>query len=218
MVSRTAVNAQVSKKARAGPRRASVPATKTTPRRTPAAKRRPPAGEPTADALAATISARLATENDPPAAANGKPAERTVMGLTVVAEHPVTNLPNAPFRYQMLELSDGTKLVECLDCPQITAERGEMVLHRRAAHGASTPAPRKRGAGHAAALPEHIGALSLYEVVDILRTYTGLGDYIERIQAERDAAREKAMAVDRKYTRLIRALEKAGLSVKVEDD
>lgn len=140
-------------------------------------------------------------EPDRPAAHNGSP---------VVKEELISALPHgkAPFRFTRLHLANGQQAFGCRDCLATTDTRGQILLHRNEAHGARNgKKPPKlthvdkstvvdlvlppRGDQPA---PSNPMEMTFSELLALLPSIAAMGDLIDRLEEERDAALKAADA------------------------
>lgn len=150
------------------------------------------------------FQAPLMTE---PAAEPERPVEHN--GIPVVREEALANLPNAPFRITKLHLSDGTQAHACRECLFTADTRGEVMLHRNQMHGAKygkkrpkvefpeekdlfDPVLPPRGEVPA---PSNPLEMTVGEFLALAPTLAAMGDLIDRLEEERDAARAERDAV-----------------------
>lgn len=139
-----------------------------------------------------------------------------VNGVRVVGEAYVFNLPHVPLRgYTLLTLEDGTTLFRCRDCkPDVTGSRGDLMAHRNKLHGARVG---KRSSTRVQLnimdelLPEPINIelppdeqelpdtidpqaafdMTIGELMALAPSIKAMGDLVDRLEAERDAAVEE---------------------------
>jgi hypothetical protein len=132
----------------------------------------------------------------------GEDRPNSYNGVTVVSEEPIEHLKNKPFRISRLFLADGTIAFACRDCQFCGPSRGSVMAHRNAEHGARvgirTPKvslPGLRGAPDPI-LPEREDGkrptapmeMTLGEILSIAPSLAALGDLVEKLESERDAA------------------------------
>lgn len=136
----------------------------------------------------------------PPTAPDGRPSEHH--GIGIDHEELIMHLPNAPLRIARLHLVNGEQAYACRDCTYTGDTRGQVMIHRNDKHGTNIgrkkpkvewpkgdPAPdlvlppRTDGVAPTDPLEMRLG-----EFLALAPSYAALGDLIERIESERDAA------------------------------
>ncbi len=132
----------------------------------------------------------------------------TVDGLEVVESHRGQGLPNVPFNYVKLTLSDGSTRYQCVDCPDIIGTRDYVRQHRRDVHAKKI----------AAVSTTAVLSMTVGQLVEAAESNLSAGRLIEQIEAERDRYRIELAELTKKYNALTKALEKAGFTPKLEED
>jgi hypothetical protein len=134
----------------------------------------------------------------------GVPWPAEIDGVTVEREELLHNLPGAAFRISKLHLADGSMVFACRDCYATGETRGSVMAHRNAEHGARygqkrnnqaalplldmapDPVLEPREDGQPA--PSSPMEMTLGEILALAPSLAALGDLVDRLETERDAA------------------------------
>ena len=182
-----------------------VPANKTRPAKTPAA--REPRG------------ARLATPE--PAPQPTEPVEaRTIDGLAVVSDIDVlsglsTDSKVVSLRIGEVTLQDGSTRYVCRDCTFTALTRGEVQTHRAGSHPSG-----KRPVGRPArpgGLPPEIAMMTLAELMDLAVTASRWGQMFDEQAEQIKLWQERALAAELANRRINTALTRVGFTLKVDE-
>lgn len=136
-------------------------------------------------------------------AESGRPTEHN--GIPIVSEEPQMALPKAPFRFTKIHLEDGTFGFACRDCTATADTRAGILVHRNETHGArnfkrppKVDLPALRTAPDPVLPPRPDGKpaptapldMTLREFLAICPDLAAMGDLVDRMESERDHARE----------------------------
>lgn len=116
--------------------------------------------------------------------------------MRILREEPIRHLPNAPFRISRIFLANNETAYACRDCTATANSRGEIMIHRNEQHGArigqkrpDKPVldlvlpPRKDGPA-----PSDPLDMTFRELLKLMPSIGALGDLVEQMERERDAA------------------------------
>lgn len=158
---------------------------------------------------------------DPEPQPDDVPEGWTVDGLKVISAVRAQNLPDVPMNYNRLELEDGSKRYQCVDCPDFISGREGVRQHRRDIHGAP-PAPPKIAKAQTAPtslrIPVTVAQMSLEQILATVGDTLSYGTLVEKLEEDKERLRIELLELNRKYNALTRALDRAGFMPKIEDE
>lgn len=126
----------------------------------------------------------------------------TYKGVAILNEVPIEHLPGKPFRISRLFLENDEVVFACRDCLEVADTRGQIMAHRNAEHGSRIG---KHGARHLyeprktapdpivpiradGTRPTTPMEMTLGEFIAVAPSIAAMGDLIEKMEQERDAA------------------------------
>lgn len=156
------------------------------------------------------------------AAEVGGEQPRLVDGVAVVKDEPeLSPLPSKPgappiaFKTRrVLTLADGTQTYACADCPEITGSKGDIVKHRVDQHGAGKGGARPKDSGPS----ENVMRMTIGEVLRHAEQVDQWEAVVTATEARATTAEARAAAAESRLRKIDRALERAGFTLKVEED
>jgi hypothetical protein len=175
-----------------------------------------------APARPARATAKAAPKPEPETKPDTPP--RIVNGQEVVSDEPdaspLTKVQGVfvPFRgRRVLTLADGSKTIGCADC-DVTGTRGQIMSHRMEKHGARKSGAR--GGAKQESTPPDTSWMSLPigDVIELAQRLGGFEADLDRERDRADAAEQARDIAERELRKIRRALEKAGFTVRVEDE
>jgi hypothetical protein len=177
--------------------------------------------------VASASSTAVATgEEVPPRIVGRRPAE--FQGSRIVSDTRAEHIPGSPMGYSYITLADGRRVYGCVECgPVICLRRDTVYKHRRLYHGkngqgreqppllepdaedeAPKPVVRPRSAEKFVVAP-HVAAMTLEDLINMGIRLGAIGDQLGRVEAERDAWKQRCLEAEARIRQYERKSAKA---------